>query len=461
MRRLIAARRAAGRRARLRRARRRRAPTTSTSATPPGPSSTTSRGPRWRAPASSSTRAAPAPNQLIGIRVDAGTRSAARRDRRPDVHEPGRHRDHRLHADAPARLQEPGRLGHAAVLHALPARQRRVRGRGRLRRTPPAPASTPSAAGTATRRTRRTSRRRTSTRANFPALAAYRNDSRTLLLRVGCYRRNTAPCEVGPGGRIFNVFYGAKVTVSDPTPPGDLLRRGVRPARRRPARRLGPGDGVRRRQRRHRAASRSSTSPTRPPRASSARRTTTSASPTRRASSAPTRARRARSGSPSRARTSPARRCARARCRSATATCSCASSTPAATIVDRGPFPVDVDHAVRPRRRQRLRRQGAGPRASLRFSKTKRKPRTTVRYYRKVGVRGRLINADGNPIAGAELRLLTRDLRQGADAIDRRGLRTALRRLVPRDGAREGLAPAPVRLARAGQRRRASPPTAT
>ena len=40
---------------------------------------------------------------------------------------------------------------------------------------------------------------------------------------------------------------------------------------------------------------------------------------------------------------------------------------------------------------------------------------TTVRYYRKVGIRGRLINADGNPIAGAELRLLTRDLRQGAE----------------------------------------------
>jgi len=37
------------------------------------------------------------------------------------------------------------------------------------------------------------------TRANFPALAAYRNDSRTMLLRVGCYRRNTAPCQVGPG----------------------------------------------------------------------------------------------------------------------------------------------------------------------------------------------------------------------------------------------------------------------
>ena len=69
-------------------------------------------------------------------------------------------------------------------------------------------------------------------------------------------------------------------------------------------------------------------------------------------------------------------------------------------------------HPVRPRRAN-----GTGAkepaRVIVRFSNTKR-PRTTVRYGRKVGIRGRLINADGNPIAGAELRLLTRDLRQGA-----------------------------------------------
>ena len=88
-------------------------------------------------------------------------------------------------------------------------------------------------------------------------------------------------------------------------------------------------------------------------------------------------------------------------------------------VVDRGPFPVDVATPVRPRRRQRLRRQGAGPRHPA-LRQDQEDQRTTVRYSRKVGIRGRLINADGNPIAGAELRLLTRDLRQGADAIDRR-----------------------------------------
>ena len=91
-------------------------------------------------------------------------------------------------------------------------------------------------------------------------------------------------------------------------------------------------------------------------------------------------------------------------------------------VVDRGPFPVDV---TTPSDRGAANGSGAKEpaRVILRFAKTKR-TRTTVRFNRKVAVRGRLINADGNPISGAELRLLTRDLRQGADAIDRRGLRT-------------------------------------
>ena len=66
----------------------------------------------------------------------------------------------------------------------------------------------------------------------------------------------------------------------------------------------------------------------------------------------------------------------------------------------------------------------ASPRARSCATPTPRRKRQTVRYYRKVGVRGRLINASGNPISGAEVRLLTRDLRQGSSAIDRKGIRT-------------------------------------
>ena len=98
-------------------------------------------------------------------------------------------------------------------------------------------------------------------------------------------------------------------------------------------------------------------------------------------------------------------------------------------FVDRGPYPVDVDHAVRPRRRRTASGASEPARVILRFSNTKR-TRQTVRYNRKVGIRGRLINADGNPIAGAELRLLTRDLRQGASAIDRTRHPHPLRRLA-------------------------------
>ena len=45
-------------------------------------------------------------------------------------------------------------------------------------------------------------------------------------------------------------------------------------------------------------------------------------------------------------------------------------------------------------------------------------------YGKKAGIRGRLLNADGQPIGGATLRLLTRDLRQGARSFDRKSVKT-------------------------------------
>ena len=259
------------------------------------------------------------------------------------------------------------------------------------------------------------------TRANFPALAAYRNDSRTMLLRVGCYRRNTAPCQVGPGGRIYNVFYGARVTVSDPTPPDSvsveasgLLAGGQRDG-------SDPVTRVRHRQRRHREG------------------------------------RDLRRHQPGRAALVGAENYdvgftyeAGEQRTDEGATCSFRLAKPCPNLAgetirptslqvgsrnllvrvtdaggnfaDRGPFPVNV---ITPSDRGAANGSGASEpaRVLLRFANTKRK-RQTVRYYRKVGVRGRLINADGNPISGAEVRLLTRDLRQGASAIDRKGLRT-------------------------------------
>jgi hypothetical protein len=88
----------------------------------------------------------------------------------------------------------------------------------------------------------------------------------------------------------------------------------------------------------------------------------------------------------------------------------------------RGPFPVD---AVTPSNRGALNGSGAGEGASLQVGFThSRQSRRTVGYGRRIGIGGRLRNAGGGPISGAELIVLTRDLRRGASAIVRKTLTT-------------------------------------
>jgi hypothetical protein len=60
--------------------------------------------------------------------------------------------------------------------------------------------------------------RATVTRATFPALAAYKGTATQLILRLGCFNRGT-PCSVAAGGGIADTLYGADVTIDDPTPP--------------------------------------------------------------------------------------------------------------------------------------------------------------------------------------------------------------------------------------------------
>jgi hypothetical protein len=60
--------------------------------------------------------------------------------------------------------------------------------------------------------------RGTVTRASFPALAGYNGSATQLILRLGCFNRGT-PCSVAAGGGIADTLYGADVTISDPTPP--------------------------------------------------------------------------------------------------------------------------------------------------------------------------------------------------------------------------------------------------
>jgi hypothetical protein len=259
------------------------------------------------------------------------------------------------------------------------------------------------------------------TRASFPALTAYRNDARTLLLRVGCYRRTTAPCEVGPGGRIYNVFYGAKITVSDPTPPATasveaagLLAGGQRDGSDPVTVSATDNAGL------EKVEIVDVTDPAAP-------RVVGAESYDVGFTYEPGEQRTDKGATCSFRLAKPCPDLDRETIRPTSLQVGRRSllvrfTDAGGNAVDRGPFPVDV---ITPSDRGAANGANAKEpaRVILRFSKTKR-TRTTVRFNRKVGVRGRLINADGNPISGAEVRLLTRDLRQGAGAIDRRGVRT-------------------------------------
>ena len=210
----------------------------------------------------------------------------------------------------------------------------------------------------------------------------------------------------------------ARRSRSTTSPPPRRRRRGRRAAVRRRARRLGPRDGHGGRQRRRRAR--------RDPRRHR-----------------PGRAARGRIGELRRGVTRARRATAARRARSA-----CAKPCPdlsretvrasslqvgrrslvvrvvdvGGNALDRGPYTVDV---VTPSNRGAANGTNAKEpgRIVLRFSATKKK-RRTVSYGKKAGIRGRLLNADGEPIGGATLRLITRDLRQGARSIDRKAIKT-------------------------------------
>jgi hypothetical protein len=58
--------------------------------------------------------------------------------------------------------------------------------------------------------------RATVARAGFPALAGYRGDASTLTIQVGCFKANT-PCSAT--ARAYHVLYGVDLVVNDPVPP--------------------------------------------------------------------------------------------------------------------------------------------------------------------------------------------------------------------------------------------------
>ena len=240
--------------------------------------------------------------------------------------------------------------------------------------------------------------RRTHTLRQFGALAGYRGDARTLAIRVGCFRRGTTNCSAPAGGRVNHVLYGADVTVSDPTPPAPTVA----------------AEGLLAGGQRHGAdpVVLSATDNT------GIRRVElwdiSGAAPTlvgsRDASCSP----RLAKPCPDLGKTAVAPTALQIGRREMLVR----AIDGAGNQADRGPFAVNV---ITPSTRGGVNGAGATETATItaRFSKTGTR-RRTVRFGRAVVIRGRLSNAAAQPIAGARVQLLSRDLRPGA----RRRLRT-------------------------------------
>ena len=252
----------------------------------------------------------------------------------------------------------------------------------------------------------------TVSRASFPALAGYAGNANVLHLRVGCFQRPT-PCSVAAGGGISHILHGSDVTINDPTPPtvtveaSGLLAGGARSGSDPITLSAGDGAGIRK------VELVDVTNPLAP----------------------------AVVGVEDYAevRTGANRICdytQPAPCPSLSRETVQATSLPAGqrsvsvrvtdtggNVVERGPYPV---FAVTPSDRGAANGTNVTESGSLSMTWTVGgSKRRTLGYGAKAGVRGRLLNSDGQPIGGARVQLLTRDLRRDAALIPRTTLTTA------------------------------------
>ncbi len=252
--------------------------------------------------------------------------------------------------------------------------------------------------------------RRTNSLREFGALAGYAGDARTLALRVGCFRRASS-CSAPAGGRVYHVLYGVDVTVRDDRPPvPELAAEGLLAGGRRNGSDpvvLSAGDnaGIRRVELYD---------------VTGAARLVGSEDYT---------AGRTEQGATCSARL--ARTCPELSRESVRPTSLQAgvrrllvrTIDAGGNGVDRGPFTVDV---ATPSDRGARNGSGAtdGGTLTARF-RGRRRPSRTVGYGDLVRIRGRLRNASGQPVAGAELVLLTTNERPGASTFTRKRVRTA------------------------------------
>ena len=252
--------------------------------------------------------------------------------------------------------------------------------------------------------------RSTVSRASFPALAGATGN--VLHLRAGCFNRGT-PCSVAAGGAISHILHGSDVTIDDPTPPtitveaSGLLAGGPRGGSDPVTLSASDGAGIRK------VELVDVTNPLAP----------------------------AVVGAEDYAevRSAANRICdysLPAPCPSLSRETVQATSLPAGqrsltvrvtdtggNVVERGPYPV---FAVTPSDRGAANGTNATESGSLTMTwTTGGSKRRTLSYGAKAGIRGRLLNSDGQPIGGAKVALLTRDLRRDAGLIPRATLTTA------------------------------------
>jgi hypothetical protein len=249
--------------------------------------------------------------------------------------------------------------------------------------------------------------RGTVTRATFPALAGYKGDANVLHLRVGCYNRGT-PCSVAAGGGISHILHGADVTINDPTPPtvtveaSGLVAGGPRNGSDPVIVSASDSAGIRK------VELIDVTNPLAPAVVgvedyaevrTGANRVCDYSQP------APC---------PGLSRETVQATALAAGQRAVTVRVTDAGGN----VVDRGPYPV---FAVTPSDRGALNGSGATDTGRLTTIWTKgfHSKRRTLGYGAKAGVRGRLVNDAGQPITGAKVQLLTRDLRSGASVVAR------------------------------------------
>jgi hypothetical protein len=249
-------------------------------------------------------------------------------------------------------------------------------------------------------------------RASFPALARYTGNARQLFLRVGCFNRGS-PCSVTAGGGIADILGGSDVTINDPTPPAvsveasGLLAGGARSGSDPVTVTATDGAGIRR------VDLIDVTNPLAP----------ASAGFEDYAESATDAKRECDYSNPA-----PCPQLSRETVRP--------TALPAGerkvlvrvtdaggNFVDVGPYSV---FAVTPSYRGALNGSGATDTGIVlvSFAHTKQR-RQTVGFGRHVTVRGRLLNQFSQPISGARIALLTRDLRSAAAVVPRQSAVTS------------------------------------